>query len=318
MRYPSLTVRRCVNLAFLTVILLAACSAPKTVTVTPSVAEGQSADQPAATYTPSDASYPHPTYTPYPAYTPLPTSSPTHTPAPAVAPTATETATPTEIPTEAPTRQPPQTMPVNIPAVPAALPVELTRIPDTDPGPPFAILVDTIRIQEDGRYKVTGTVRNDGSETYEVVGVHASFLDDEGNGYGPLDVYCPCLFLEPGTECPFSLGMYGRNFVAYHLHPLGRPVEYHQPASLVLSGLNASRDSIGYVRITGTAINENEFGVKDAIIGGELVDASGQIVSVGSTRMLRDIMPGASVAFDLRIKYEPYSRYQVYVQAIRD
>jgi len=196
--------------------------------------------------------------------------------------------------------------------------LELTRIPDTDPGPPFTILVDTLRIEENGNYKVLGAVRNDGSEIYEGVGVHASFLDDEGWGYGPFDVYCACPFLEPGAQCPFSLEVAPKRYVAYHLHPLGHPVEHRRPVPVVLSGVVASKDGIGNVRITGAVVNENAFTVKNPSVGGALIDASGRIVSVGSTTVLGDVEPGASVPFDLRIEYEPYVRYQLYAQGTRE
>ena len=196
--------------------------------------------------------------------------------------------------------------------------VELERIPDTDPGPPFTILVDAIRVEEDGKYKVTGRVRNDGSETYEGIGVHASFLDEKDMGHGPVDVYCPCPFLEPGAECPFSLGIYSRNYVAYHVHPFGQPVVHRQPASIVLSDLDVVNDGVGNVRIMGVATNGNAFAVGDPTIAVALVDASGRIVSVGSTFVLGDVAPGDSVRFDVRVKYTPYSTYKLYAQATQN
>jgi hypothetical protein len=86
----------------------------------------------------------------------------------------------------------------------------------------------------------------------------------------------------------------------------------------VLSGLVVSLDGIGYVRITGTVTNENVFTVKNPKIAGTLVDASGRIVSVGSTTVLGDVGPGVSVPFDLRIEHEPYAQYQLYAQATRE
>ncbi len=224
---------------------------------------------------------------------------------------------PTRLPDEP---RPPtaQVSPVLAPAAPAAPSLELERIPDTDPGPPFTIVVDNIRVKENGYYKITGWVRNDGAEIYERVGVHASFRDDEGNGYGPIDVYCPSPFLEPRAECPFSLEMHLKNCVAYHLHPRGQPVVYRQPAAVSLGGLSVSNDGVGNVRVTGTATNENPFTVKNPSIVIVLIDASGRIVNVGSTRVLEDIAPGDSVSFDLRIEHEPYATYQLYAQATRE
>lgn len=322
MRNLSLEARRYVDLALLTIILMAGCSAPKTATVTPSVVEEQTAGQPVATNTPGPTPTLQAAAAPDPTDALLPTPPPTHTPSPTVAPTATEsvapavTPIPTEAPTETPASQPVQAMSA-IRSAPQ--PVELVRVPDTDPAPPFTILVDAIRLHENNRYKVTGTVRNDGSETYERVGVRASFLDDKGNNYLPLDVFCPCLYLEPGAECPFSVGTYGRDLAEYRLHPNGQPVgEYHQPASLVLSGVNVSNLSIGYVSIAGTVTNANAFTVKDAAIIAELEDASGNIVSVGSAQVLGGMTPGASERFELYIEYEPYSRYQLRVQAVHE
>ena len=174
-----------------------------------------------------------------------------------------------------------------------------------------------IRIKENGYYMITGLVRNDGSETYEGVAVRASFLDDKGGGYGPVDLYCPCAFLEPGAECPFSLEMYPRNYEAYRLHAMGEPVLYRHPEPVTLSALNASNDGIGNVRITGRVTNENGFTVTNATIGGALIDSNGRVVSAGGTIVLGDLAPGASASFDLRIEYEPYARYQLYAVATR-
>jgi hypothetical protein len=321
MRY-LLETRRYVNLALLITILLTACAsqtasvtpeATRDVEMTPLIAEEPSADQPSATRTP------RPTNTPYLTQIPPSTATPTHTPMPTATPTVTRAATATGTPTEVMTEEPGPPVQTVYVHTPTALPVEPVRIPDTDPGPPFTILVDTIRIEEHGKYMVIGTVRNDGSEIYERIGVHASFLDDQGASYGPIDVYCPCSFLEVGAQCPFSLQVISRSTIAaYHLHPLGQPVVYRRPAPVVLSGLVVSLDGIGYVRITGRVTNENAFTVKNPKIAGTLVDASGRIVSVGSTTVLGDVGPGVSVPFDLRIEHEPYAQYQLSAQATRE
>jgi hypothetical protein len=208
-------------------------------------------------------------------------------------------------------------MPVNTPGRTAAPALELTRLEDNDPGPPFTILVSSIRAGEEG-VRVTGTVRNDGTETYEGIGVVGTFFGDTQVWLGSVDAHCPCPFLEPGAECPFSLETYPRDYVKYLLHPEGRPVKYRRPATLVLNGLNLSNDGIGNVRVTGSALNENPFTVKNATIAGTLIDAGGKIVRLGSTLVPGEIMPGASVPFDLRIKYEPYAQYRLYVQATRN
>ncbi len=329
MRYQLLKTGHYVIPILLTAVLLTACGAPGTATSAPVVREAQNADQPAATYTP------YPTYTSYPTYTPLPTVAPTRTPTPTptVAPSATATVAPTSvptgIPTEAPASLPTQSASAGATTTTDASSLGITRLEDTSPGPPFIVQVDTVRV-EGGKYRVTGVVRNDGSETYEGVGIHATFytLGPSGQGsdedglypHGPVDTYCPCPFLEPGAECPFSIEIYERNYAAYGLHPYGQPMAFHtwhEPASVTVSNLNVSNDGIGNVRITGTVANKNDFTVKSATIAGVLMDADGRIVSEGSTVVLGGIEPGASASFDLRIEYEPYARYELYVQGVR-
>jgi hypothetical protein len=218
--------------------------------------------------------------------------------------------------TAAPTSTETAALPENTSALELPLP-EIRRFEDTDPGPPFTMRVSHIFPGKD-RFKLTGWVRNDGSETYEGIGVVGTLFNDTGWWLGAVDAHCPCLFLEPGAECPFSLETYPGDYVAYRLHPEGRAVEYRQPASLVLSDLNLTDDGIGNLRVTGKAINRNEFAVENAIVAGMLIDANGHIVSLGSTFVRGDIVPGVAVAFDLRIKHEPYAHYQLYVQAVRN
>ncbi len=302
------------SLALSTVILLASCNTPGTspeaqgstgtVEETPTFAGAHGAAQPTETTTP------RPTRTPYPTETPRPTATLTPTPtATPTVPPATETAVPTNVPAARPAS-------TQVPASASPL-VELERIPDADPAPPITILVDAIRIKADGYYKMTGRVRNDGSGAYEGVGVRASFLDDKRRGYGAVEVYCPCRVVEPGAECPFSLKAFPHNYIAYRLHPFGRPVMYHVPASLTLGALDVSSDGLGNVRIAGTATNANAFTVRDAVVAGTLVDAAGRVVSVGSTWLLGDTLPGDSRSFVLYIEYEPYARYQLSAQGIQ-
>jgi hypothetical protein len=235
--------------------------------------------------------------------------APTATDIPTVPP-ATEIALP-----KAPAAPPAPTIAGEPTLVSAPGVVMLRRIPDDDPAPPFTVRVDVIRVKGNGYYMITGLVRNDGSETYEGVAVRASFLDDKGGGYGPVDVYCPCAFLEPGAGCPFSLQMYPRKYEAYRLHAMGEPISSRHPAPVALSVLNASNDSIGNVRITGHVTNENAFTITNATIGGALIDGDGRVVGAGGTIVLGDLAPGAGASFDLRIEYEPYARYQLYAAA---
>ncbi|MBN1887831.1 MAG: hypothetical protein JW850_07560 [Thermoflexales bacterium] len=342
MRYTFLA-RCCISL-FTAVILLSACSAPpvgyQPTEVKPTAVTKQRIDLAAVTFSPPTAK-PSATHTPAPTFTPLPSS----TPAPTIAPTAT--AAPAKLASSSAGRSAPVDASTTINADSPGI----ERVEDTDPGPPFDIQVDTLSV-EDGKYKVTGVVRNDGSETYEGIGVLGTFYvsGPQGDGmtfsrppgrdaapvptpvkvsnpdkkvlwaHGPVQARCPCPFLEPGAQCPFSLEIYARDYVSYRLHPTGQPAAFHtwhEAASMSVGSLNVSNDGIGNVRITGQVVNKNDFVVKSATVAGQLLDTEGRVVSEGSTIVLGDIAPGASARFDLRIKYEPYARYELYVQGVR-
>lgn len=318
--------KRWILLVFGLIAALAAC-APKTVIVTQEVVRevevtrivvqeqsGPSESQPAATYTP------YPTYTPWPTYTPLPTSTPEPTATPTTGPTPTQTSvmeTPTSAPTPtqasaAPTRPPVTPTPVNTPT-PA-----MARLEDKDPGPPFSISVSANRLGENSVYKVTGTVRNEANQTYEAIGVNATFFDDQGFRHGPIQANIACLFLSPGEDCPFSVEIPARRVQFFLLHPEGRPSST-ESAPMQLGSLSLSYDGLESVRVTGSATNTNPFKVRNIVVTGVLLDASDQIVSLGSTFVLQeDIMPNQSVRFDLRIKRVPFVRYRLYTQAERD
>lgn len=301
-------------------------------------------------HTPYPTPTPPPTDTPKPVATATPTTEPTATTsATETIPEPTATPTPTALRTATPASQEPA------PATPApqafaGQAAELTRVPDTDPAPPLAILVSSIRIEENGYYKVTGRVHNEGDEVYGGVGVVATFFtertcseryvpdeggkgrgkDGEGEGGGSMKWVCDpnwhrtgkvcaaCQLLAPGAECPFSLEIYPRDYVSYHLHPDAAPVEYRHPVSLDLSNVRARSDGVGHVRITGTATNENPFAVRDANIAGTLIDAAGKIASVGMTLVPGEIAPEASIDFDLRIEHAPYDTYEVQAQATQN
>jgi hypothetical protein len=302
------------------VILLAACTAPKTVLVTRDVVREV---QVTVLVTERAGSVPalptytlYPTYTAYPTFTLPPAPTATQMPTPTSGPTATRTntpaPTPTPKPTEAPTRPATTRAPVSTPT-PA-----MTRLEDKDPGPPFAVLVSANRAEENSRYRVTGILRNDGTETYEAIGLNATFFDDQGFRHGPLDAQVGCLLLRPGEECPFAVELGARRVVSFLLHPDGRPTG-RQSAAVVLSNLSLADDGLDSVRITGNATNRNQFKVKNVVVCGVLRDASGQIVSLGSTYVLEEnIAPGASVSFSARMLRQPFSRYQLYAQAERD
>ena len=307
-------------LLLLATLLLGGCFSSKTVIVTQEVTRQVEVTrivvkepepvESAATYTP------YPTYTPYSTPTALPTSTATPTAIPTTGPTATPTAMPTSVPTDTPTPGPTRPAPT---ATPYKSPTPaLQRIPDTDPGPPFLISVSANRAGEASTYKVTGTMRNDGSETFEAIGIVATFFDDQGFRHGPLQARVPFLLLAPGETTPFSVELAARRVVSFLLHPQGRPTG-RQSAPVELRNLNLVYDSTESVRITGRAVNVNPFKVKNVALGGVLLDAGGQIVSLGSAFVLQeDIQPNAAVSVDLRIDRVPFVRYYVYAQAERD
>jgi hypothetical protein len=161
-------------------------------------------------------------------------------------------------------------------------------------------------------------MRNDGSETYEAIGIVATFFDEDGFRHGPLEARVPFLLLAPGETTPFSVELAARRVVSFLLHPQGRPTG-RESAPVELRNLNLAYDSTESVRMTGRAVNPNPFKVKNVALGGVLLDAGGEIVSLGSAFVLEeDILPDASVGFDLRVKRVPFVRYRIYAQAERD
>lgn len=316
--------KRWIPLALCIIVSLgaAACSQPQTVVVTQEVTrevqvtvlvQQPGEAEPAATYTL------YPTYTPYPSPTPMPTSTAMATATATTEPTPTATQEPTATPvppTATPTvvqsASPAQPQPGNTPT-PA-----MQRLEDTDPAPPLTIEVSANRALENSVYKVTGLISNPTDETYEAVGIVATFFDDQGFRHGPLDAEVPFRLLGPGESSPFSIEIAARRVQAFMLHSEGRPSDT-ESAPVVLSGLRLTYDSTDSVRVTGYATNENEFMVKNVAVAGVLLDQNRQIVSMGATYVLQeDIKPNVSVPFDLRIPREPFARYWLYAQAERD
>jgi hypothetical protein len=193
----------------------------------------------------------------------------------------------------------------------------MVQLEDQDPGPPLTIIVSGNRAGENSTYKVTGLLRNDTADTYEAIGMDATFYDDQDFRHGPLAVDVPFLLLGPGEECPFSVELAAQRVQSFVLHPNGRTTGRRSaPVQVRNLGLSYGTDSI---RITGTAVNPNEYKIKNVAIAGVLLDASGHIVSLGSTYVLEeDILPNGSVGFDMRIPRVPFYQYRVYAQAERD
>jgi len=231
---------------------------------------------------------------------------------------------------------------VSPPSVAMAGAGSLERIEDTDPGPPFAIEVSLNRATQDllveksRTYKVTGLVRNEGERTYAVSAIHVTFFDAEGfrgsyyrfpgrgqtGGewvwHGQMEADFACLLLAPGEACPFSVEITAQDMASFLIHPDAVATE-RESTPVRLSGVRLVADGTDYLRITGTATNGSSLKAKNVTVSGVLLDASGQIVSVGSTYVLEvGIAPSGSVRFDLRIEKEPYVRYQLYAQAEQD
>jgi hypothetical protein len=343
MRHLVLERGRQAAMALLAAVLVTACGAPRTAGPTGSVLRATSTPSMVGETTEARAATPTPRAT---AVTPdAPTRTPSRPPVPT--PTSAPTMTPTErgieldATAEGTTRLVEEATPF-APAVTTRVPqpgteappsadtsVQIRRLEDPSPGPPFVVEVTTVRVS-DGDYQVLGWVRSVGDETYEGIGVHGTFYTHGPSGresgdeslypHGPVEAQCPCLFLEPGATCPFSLEIYARNYVGYGLHPVGQPLalfKWREPAALTLADSRLSTQDIGDVRIQGMVVNENDFPVELATVAAALVDDSGRVVSVGSVLILETIAPGARVPFDLQMDYRPYARYELTVQGSR-
>lgn len=214
---------------------------------------------------------------------------------------------------------------------------------DTDPGPPLTIEVSANRatqdplVEQSQRYLVTGIVRNDGEETYAVSSILATFFDAEGfrgtvdrkirdgkvvssewNWHGQTEAEFAALLLAPGEEWPFRVEITAQDMASFVLHPDAAATE-RESAPVDLSGVQVVDEGTGYLRISGMAANANAFEIKNVTVSAALLDASGQIVSLGSTYVIKeDVASGESVRFDVRVAKEAYAGYELYAQAERD
>jgi hypothetical protein len=190
----------------------------------------------------------------------------------------------------------------------------LTIDKDEDPGPPISVIVSANQALEGYRFKITGLLRNDGAENYAGLGVSATFFTDEGGRYGPVRANARCPVLAPGMVCPFQVEATAKGLTKVILHPDGYPTpRTYLPVET--RGLGRYTDAIGYVHITGTVYNPQNVGARNVTLNGVLINADGAIVSTGTTTVLETILPGGSARFDIPIRYAPYMRYGVYVQA---
>lgn len=276
-----------------------------------------------------------PTATPTPTATIEPTTEPTASPTAVVEPTAEPTVTPASAAQPTTTLPSPQVVATAIPA--------LTQIEDTDPGPPFTILISSNTAEQDPlvegskTYRITGLVRNDGTQTYDVSAIHVTFFDADGfrgtftpairdgklvggewDWHGEIDAEFSALLLAPGEVWPFSIAITAQNMASFLIHP-DAVVATREWVPVEVSGVRVVQDGTSFVRFTGTATNVGTVAAKNVAVAGTLLNASGQIVSVGSTLVVQeDIAPGESVKFDLRIEKQAYASYQLYAQAERD
>jgi hypothetical protein len=278
---------------------------------------------------------PAPTATP----TPEPTSTPEATPSPTA--TAAATSTPTPAATRA-SASSGTSAPVATPtakSVAAPLPA-LAQVKDTNPGPPFTVQISMNQATQDPlvekseQYKITGLVRNDGTQTYDVSSIQVTFFDANGfrgtfhkypkvpGGewiwHGLTDAEFGCMLLAPGESCPFSVEITAQDMASFLIHPNAEPTG-REPVAVKLSNVRLGQDEADFVRIQGTVTNAGSVKAKNVTVVGALIDAQGQINSVGFTYVVQgNIEPGASVPFDLRVERQVFARYQLYAQAERD
>jgi hypothetical protein len=225
---------------------------------------------------------------------------------------------------------------------------DLEQRPDIDPGPPLAVEVSANRaypdalVEQSRRYLVSGIVRNEGSEHYALSALHVTFFDAEGfrgsyrrfpgphnmGGewiwHGKTEADLACLLLAPGEVCPFIVEITAQDMASFLIHPDARGAE-RQSAPLEAGGLRLARDGTEYVTISGQVTNTHSTKIKNVILSGVLLDAAGEIVSLGSTYLIEeDIEPGQTVDFEIRTHDSahsvgtPFTDYRVYAQAERN
>jgi len=275
----------------------------------------------------------------------MPTATVEATTVPTQAPTPTLTVDPTVTVTAAVPAAAPTTTPMAVPAaMPTATPLPaLTRREDTDPGPPFTIEISSNTAVQDPlveasqRYKITGLVRNDGDQTYAVSAIHVTFYDADGfrgtftpairdgkvvggewDSHAEPDAEFAAMLLAPGEAWPFSIEITAQNMASFLIHPDAVPTE-RESVPVELSEVRVVQDSTGFVRFTGMATNTGTVDAKNLTVGSALLDANGQVVSVGAVYVLQEgIAPGEAVPFDLRVEKQPFVDYRLYAQAERD
>lgn len=308
--------RLCVRyIGLLIVIALAAtgCNKATPASQTPSEATQEAPTAPAA---PAVTNTPRPTATSYPTMPPTstPTATPPTTPTPTPAPTDTPTPAPTATIEPTATPQPGNSALPPLPKPPAVLSSNaLALLEDVNFAPPLSVHVSANQALEGYKYRVSGTVRNDAAENYSGLGVVATFYTSDGRRYGPIKASLACLLIAPGDECPFVIEALSKDLASVMLHPEGYPTP-RGAARLTFSVTGRYQDVVGYVHITGQVRNPNPFAVKNVTVVGALLNAQGEIVNTGMTILVDSIAANGAAAFDVTIKYTPYTNYRLYIQ----
>jgi hypothetical protein len=290
----------------------------------------------AATATPTAA-----TSTPVARITLVPWS----TPEPQVTPTpeATQAAT-----ANVTTATPADVQPVAVDVPLSVLPIggedgvgALVQKPDTDPGPPLTIEITTNASEpnpllEGGLiYRVGGFVYNSTDETYQVTAVQVTFFDaggfrgafyafpmTGGHGrpggewiaHGAMEAQISCAVLGPGESCPFIAEIAGQNMTSFLVHPDAKVAEWHESVGVTLSDTKITDAGTSYVRIGGVATNPHSYAIKNVVISGVLLDASGQMVSMG-TGVVTALEAGASTDFEVYVAKKAYVSYRLNARA---
>ena len=215
----------------------------------------------------------------------------------------------------------------------------LVQVEDKDPGPPFSVgislnqatpnpLLDGTQI-----YRISGLLRNEGDAVYAVNAVHVTFFDAGGfRGsfnpfpkrrygeyvwHGALEADFDCMLLAPGEACPFTAEIAAYAMGSFLVHADAVVAEWREPAPVEVRSSELT-DQGSSVQINGTILNPNTYAIKNVVVSASLLDANGQITSIGSAYLVQSIAPGASVSFVAMVPAEPYVTYQVHAQAEGD
>ena len=303
----------CIGLFLVIALVGTGCNKATPASQTPSEATQEAPTAPEA---PAATNTPRPTATSWP--TMPPTSTPAAVPPSTPTPTAALTDTPSPEPTA--TTEPTATPKPGVSALPSVpkppavvASAVLTLLDDVNFAPPLSVHVSANQALEGYKFRVSGTLRNDAAENYAGLGVVATFYTSDGSRYGPIKANLSCLLIAPGDECPFVIEALSKDLVSVMLHPEGYPTS-RGAAPLTFSVSGRYQDVVGYVHITGQVRNPNPFAVKNVTVTGALLNAQGEIVSTGMTILVDSVASNGAAAFDVTIKYTPYTNYRLYIQ----